>query len=244
MSKTPSILAIDQGTTGTTCLVVANDGRILGKGYEELPQYFPRPGWVEHDAVEIWNVTKRVASRSTRINDRKRMFEDWVSRTRERRSYFGIERRLSQSTGRSSGRIAVLQTCAPILKKKGHEPEVRRQDWSRARSVFLRHQVVMAISRTTRATNPVPRRGILAAGTIDSWLITCLTQGAIHATDPYKCVSDPSLRSLQGDLGSVASGSSGDTTRDSSRSETQLRGLWNDYRGRAWNRIASWGRSG
>ncbi|SVE05790.1 uncharacterized protein METZ01_LOCUS458644, partial [marine metagenome] len=54
-------MAIDQGTTGTTCLVVAHDGRILGRAYAEFTQHFPQPGWVEHDAVEIWNVTKRVA---------------------------------------------------------------------------------------------------------------------------------------------------------------------------------------
>ena len=48
------ILAIDQGTTGTTCLVVDEDLRVLGRGYRELPQHFPRPGWVEHDPEEIW----------------------------------------------------------------------------------------------------------------------------------------------------------------------------------------------
>src|SRR5207247_5398128 len=48
------ILAIDQGTTGTTCLVVDDELRVLGRGYRELAQHFPRPGWVEHDPLEIW----------------------------------------------------------------------------------------------------------------------------------------------------------------------------------------------
>src|SRR4029077_15145797 len=48
------ILAIDQGTTGTTCLVVDEDLNVLRRGYAELPQHFPRPGWVEHDPEEIW----------------------------------------------------------------------------------------------------------------------------------------------------------------------------------------------
>ena len=48
------ILAIDQGTTGTTCLALDDDLRITGRGYRELPQHFPRPGWVEHDPDEIW----------------------------------------------------------------------------------------------------------------------------------------------------------------------------------------------
>ena len=61
MSRTPSILAIDQGTTGTTCLVLSEDGRVLGRAYSEFTQYFPQPGWVEHDALEIWDVTQAVA---------------------------------------------------------------------------------------------------------------------------------------------------------------------------------------
>src|SRR4029079_18841485 len=47
------ILAIDEGTTGVTCLVIAEDGRVVGRGYREIPQYFPKPGWVEHDAMEM-----------------------------------------------------------------------------------------------------------------------------------------------------------------------------------------------
>ncbi|HUE76488.1 MAG TPA: FGGY family carbohydrate kinase, partial [Longimicrobiales bacterium] len=56
-----AILAIDQGTTGTTCMVIARDGRILGRAYSEFTQHFPSPGRVEHDAAEIWEVTLRVA---------------------------------------------------------------------------------------------------------------------------------------------------------------------------------------
>ncbi|MEA2368599.1 MAG: glycerol kinase [Thermoleophilaceae bacterium] len=55
------ILAIDQGTTGTTCIVFDGDGRIAGRAYSEFEQHFPRPGWVEHDAAEIWEVTRGVA---------------------------------------------------------------------------------------------------------------------------------------------------------------------------------------
>ena len=48
-----SVLAIDQGTTGTTCLVIARDGRVAGRAYREITQHYPAPGWVEHDAHEI-----------------------------------------------------------------------------------------------------------------------------------------------------------------------------------------------
>jgi len=55
------ILAIDQGTTGTTCLVFDDEGRLRSRAYREFAQHFPRPGWVEHDAQEIWDVSRAVA---------------------------------------------------------------------------------------------------------------------------------------------------------------------------------------
>ena len=56
------ILAIDQGTTGTTCLVFDEQAEPIGRSYREFTQHFPRPGWVEHDAREIWEVTQAVAA--------------------------------------------------------------------------------------------------------------------------------------------------------------------------------------
>src|SRR3954469_15829412 len=55
------LLAIDQGTTGTTCLVFDLQGELIGRAYREFGQHFPQPGWVEHDAAEIWRVTREVA---------------------------------------------------------------------------------------------------------------------------------------------------------------------------------------
>src|SRR4051812_37404701 len=55
------LLAIDQGTTGTTCLVFDLQGELIGRAYREFTQHFPRPGWVEHDAAEIWDVSHAVA---------------------------------------------------------------------------------------------------------------------------------------------------------------------------------------
>ena len=55
------VLAIDQGTTGTTCLMVAADGSVVSRAYREITQYYPRPGWVEHDATEILDRTLAAA---------------------------------------------------------------------------------------------------------------------------------------------------------------------------------------
>ena len=60
------ILAIDQGTTGTTCLVFDADARPAGRAYREFRQHFPRPGWVEHDAVEIWRNLERLVPQALR----------------------------------------------------------------------------------------------------------------------------------------------------------------------------------
>ncbi len=56
-----AVLTIDEGTTGVTALVVSDEGRIVGRAYSEFTQHYPQPGWVEHDANEIWAVTQRVA---------------------------------------------------------------------------------------------------------------------------------------------------------------------------------------
>jgi glycerol kinase len=56
------ILAIDQGTTGSTCIVFDAEGRLAGRAYREFGQHFPRPGWVEHDANELWEVTRAARS--------------------------------------------------------------------------------------------------------------------------------------------------------------------------------------
>ena len=52
-----SVLAIDAGTTGVTALVVGEDAQVVARGYEEFPQHFPRPGWVEHEPEQIWQAT-------------------------------------------------------------------------------------------------------------------------------------------------------------------------------------------
>ena len=54
------LLAIDQGTTGTTVLVIDEKGQTVAKGYAEFKQHYPQPGWVEHDPMEIWTVTQHV----------------------------------------------------------------------------------------------------------------------------------------------------------------------------------------
>ena len=60
------VVAVDQGTTGSTVLVFDKRGRVVGRAYSEFTQHYPRPGWVEHDPEEIWRVTLRVLRQACR----------------------------------------------------------------------------------------------------------------------------------------------------------------------------------
>src|SRR5438034_11685668 len=62
----PVVVAVDQGTTGTTVLVFDRQGRVVGRAYSEFTQHYPKPGWVEHDVEEIWRVTLRVLRQACR----------------------------------------------------------------------------------------------------------------------------------------------------------------------------------
>ena len=73
------ILAVDQGTTGTTCLALDDDLRVTGRGYRELPQHFPRPGWVEHDPFEIWDSVVAAAEVDWSAWPRPQVFH-WLAR--------------------------------------------------------------------------------------------------------------------------------------------------------------------
>jgi glycerol kinase len=102
------ILAIDQGTTGTTCIVFDEGGRPVGRAYREFTQHFPRPGWVEHDAAEIWDVTQAVAGEALERAGNPSLAGIGIT-TSARRWWRGTAAPASRCTARSSGR-----TGAPL----------------------------------------------------------------------------------------------------------------------------------
>lgn len=175
----PSILALDQGTTGTRALVLHQDGRILGRGYREVTQYYPEPGWVEQDPDEIFRLTVEVARTAIRqagerpaaigITNQRETTVLWDRRTlapvnraivwQDRRTAVrcrqltadGTAARLRQLTGL----VADPYFSATKLEWLLRDPDIRRR----------------------------AERGELAAGTMDAWLIARLTGGRIHVTD-------------------------------------------------------------
>ncbi len=178
-----AVLALDQGTTGSTALVIGASGRVLGRAYSEFEQHFPQPGWVEHDAEEIWRVTTRVAREALAAAEGEATVES-IGITNQRETIVLWDR----ETGTPVHRAIVWQDrrTASICA------EMRRaglQSLYRERSGLVLDPYFSGTKlRWLLESDPELRRraedGELAAGTIDSWLVHRLTGGRIHATDP------------------------------------------------------------
>ena len=177
-----AVLAIDQGTTGTTCLVFDEHGRVQGRAYSEFTQHYPQPGWVEHDATEIWQVTLRVAREALAAAGGN--IPAAIGITNQRETVVVWER----TSGEPVQRAIVWQDrrTAPLcrsLREQGREPFVRQRTglvldpyFSATKLAWLLDNVAGLRARAAA--------GELAAGTIDTWLIWNLTGGRVHATDP------------------------------------------------------------
>jgi len=183
------ILAIDQGTTGTTAVVLDRHGRIVGRGYAELPQYFPQPGWVEHDGQEIWSTTLRAVGEALAASgdDGGKGGNGGIGAigiTNQRETTLLWDRR----TGRPVARAIVWQDrrtsarCA-ALKRAGTEPGIARATGLRLDPYFSATKLEWLLKHVPGARARASS-GALAFGTVDSWLLWKLTGGRVHATDP------------------------------------------------------------
>ncbi|MBI3088485.1 MAG: glycerol kinase GlpK [Candidatus Omnitrophica bacterium] len=177
------ILAIDQGTTGTSVLIFDRRGRVVSRAYEELPQHFPRPGWVEHDAEEILAVTLRVVARALKARRISPARLEAVGITNQRETAVVWDRR----TGRPVARAIVWQCrrTAPMceaLKRRGLEPGFRRKTGLVLDAYFSGTKVRWLLDHVPGARARA-EAGALAFGTVDSWLLWRLTGGRVHATD-------------------------------------------------------------
>ena len=178
------VLALDQGTTGSTALVVDPDGDVRGRGYAELPQHFPRPGWVEHDPEEIWQSTVEAlgaALQAARVSPSEIAA---VGITNQRETAIVWDR----GSGRPIHRAIVWQCrrTAPLcerLKADGAEPEFRARTGLVLDPYFSGTKIRWLLDEVDGARSAA-ERGRLAFGTVDSWLLWRLTGGAVHATDP------------------------------------------------------------
>jgi glycerol kinase len=175
----PSILALDQGTTGSTALLVHQDGSVLGRAYREFDQHYPQPGWVEHDPEQLFQVSVEV-------------MREAVTRSGERPVGLGI------TNQRETVVLWDRRTLAPVapaivwqdrrttdrcreLRESGLEPLLRE------RTGLVPDPYFSATKLEWLLRDPILRRraegGELAAGTVESWLVARLTGGRVHLSD-------------------------------------------------------------
>ncbi len=169
------ILAIDQGTTGSTCFVFDDDGHIAGRGYAEFSQSFPKPGWVEHDANEIWDVTRSVAQRALAGAGIDGRHLKAIGITNQRETVVAWDR----ETGRPLHHALVWQDrrgadrCEQ-LKAEGHEQLVRERTGLVLDPYFSATKIEWMLANVEGAARA-------CFGTVDSWLAFKLT--GEHVTD-------------------------------------------------------------
>jgi glycerol kinase len=188
------ILAIDQGTTGTTCLVFDAQAECVGRAYREFEQHFPQPGWVEHDAAEIWAVTQAVALealddagvasgelRAIGITNQRETICVWDPATGE-----PLHHALVWQDRRTAARCDALRDA-------GHEPMVRARTGLVLDPYFSGTKVEWLLQEVDGLAQRA-RDGRARFGTVDSWIVFKLT--GEHVTD----VSNAS-RTLLYDIG-------------------------------------------
>ena len=172
------VLAIDQGTTGTTALVIAADGRIAGRGYHEITQHYPQPGWVEHDAEEILEKTLQAARDAIAASGSR---PDVIGITNQRETVVLWHR----DTGKPLARAIVWQdrrTTERCEQLRNKTTFIAERTGLRPDPYFSATKIEWLLKKPEIAF--VARNGRLLAGTIDTWLIWKLTGGKVHATDP------------------------------------------------------------
>ncbi len=178
------ILAIDQGTTGTTVLALDQAGAVVGRAYREFKQHYPRPGWVEHDPEEIWRTVQAVVKEALAAGGLAGDDVAGIGITNQRETVVVWDR----ETGAPIHRAIVWQCrrTAPecqALKKAGHEAFIRERSGLVIDPYFSGTKIAWLLDNVQNARARAEAGG-LAAGTIDSWLIWKLTGGRVHATEP------------------------------------------------------------
>jgi glycerol kinase len=177
------VLAIDQGTTGTTALVLDQRLNVKGKRNVEFRQIFPRPGWVEHDLSDIWDSTLKAVSAALREAAVKPSQLEAIGITNQRETTLLWDRR----TGRPIHHAIVWQdrrtaAACDALRAAGKEPWVRQKTGLVLDAYFSATKVRWMLDNVKEALVRA-ERGELAFGTVDTALLWKLTGGAVHATD-------------------------------------------------------------
>ena len=181
---TELILAIDQGTTGSTALVVSLEGKTLGRKTVEFPQHFPQPGWVSHDPDEIWasveaSVAGAIAAAGAKASDVAA-----IGITNQRETTVVWDRK----TGKPIDKAIVWQcrrtaaACDALKADARNVARVREKTGLVIDAYFSATKIAWILDNVAGARARADA-GELAFGTIDSFLVHRLTSGSTHVTD-------------------------------------------------------------
>ncbi len=178
------ILALDQGTTSSRAIVFDHSGRIVSSAQREFRQIYPHPGWVEHDAQEIWTTQLSVARQALRKARLTAKDIAAIGITNQRETTVVWDR----ATGKPVGNAIVWQDrrtspVCDLLKTRGLAPVIRRKTGLVLDPYFSATKLQWILKHVPGAKARA-RAGELAFGTIDSWLAWNLTNGRCHVTDP------------------------------------------------------------
>ncbi len=177
------VLALDQGTTSSRAIVFDRQGRAVATAQQEFSQHYPRPGWVEHDPLDLWASTRRTALGAVAEANLTARDLAAVGLTNQRETTLLWDRR----TGRPLHRAIVWQDrrtadqCAQ-LKRRGLEPFFRRKTGLLLDPYFSGTKLAWLLDHVPGARRRA-EKGELAFGTVDTWLLWQLTGGRVHATD-------------------------------------------------------------
>ncbi len=183
MSISKYILSIDQGTTGTTAILWDEEGFSKARANREHRQYYPQPGWVEHDPEEIWENTLQVASNTLQEAGAKASEIVSIGITNQRETLVFWDR----NSGKPISRAIVWQCrrtseMCSRLKSEGHEEEIRRKTGLLLDPYFSGTKLRWALENLPEVSRAA-EEGTLACGTVDSYLLFRLTGGRVFATD-------------------------------------------------------------
>ncbi|HXD80583.1 MAG TPA: glycerol kinase GlpK [Candidatus Acidoferrum sp.] len=171
------VLSLDEGTTGATAVVVGLDGGVRGKGYCEIAQHYPQPGWVEHDPLEIWSAVQLSAQQALHNAGVSASEVRAVGITNQRETLVLWDRRTLEPV--SPAIVWQDRRTASIcdeLRQAGHEQRVREVTGLLLDPYFTATKLAWAIEHVDGAVDA-------AAGTVDSWLVARLSAGRDHVTD-------------------------------------------------------------
>ena len=179
----PFILALDQGTTSSRAILFDHAGAIRAIAQKEFPQHFPQAGWVEHDPLEIWSSQLEVARAALAKAGLKAREIAAIGITNQRETTLIWDRR----TGEPIQNAIVWQdrrtaSFCDDLKRAGHGDLITRKTGLVIDAYFSGSKIHWLLDHVPGARERA-RRGQLAFGTVDTWLLWKLTGGALHLTD-------------------------------------------------------------